>query len=124
MNLDNERVKYIQSRLSKNLGGENRVKELDSTTLPAKSGRLIGSGDYYVVVGLGTPKRDLSLTFDTGSYLTWTQCEPCAGSCYKQQDPIFDPSKSSSYTNIKCTSSLCTQFRSAGKSLLLNTENI
>ncbi|KAH1239581.1 Aspartyl protease family protein [Glycine max] len=114
MNLDNERVKYIQSRLSKNLGGENRVKELDSTTLPAKSGRLIGSGDYYVVVGLGTPKRDLSLTFDTGSYLTWTQCEPCAGSCYKQQDPIFDPSKSSSYTNIKCTSSLCTQFRSAG----------
>ena len=90
MNLDNERVKYIQSRLSKNLGRENTVKDLDSTTLPAESGSLIGSANYVVVVGLGTPKRDLSLVFDTGSDLTWTQCEPCAGSCYKQQDAIFD----------------------------------
>ncbi|KAH1239583.1 Aspartyl protease family protein [Glycine max] len=113
MNLDNERVKYIQSRLSKNLGRENSVKELDSTTLPAKSGSLIGSANYFVVVGLGTPKRDLSLVFDTGSDLTWTQCEPCARSCYKQQDAIFDPSKSSSYINITCTSSLCTQLTSA-----------
>ena len=122
MNLDNERVKYIQSRLSNNLGRENTVKDLDSTTLPAESGSLIGSANYVVVVGLGTPKRDLSLVFDTGSDLTWTQCEPCAGSCYKQQDAIFDPSKSSSYTNITCTSSLCTQLTSDGKSLLLNTE--
>ncbi|KAG5017561.1 hypothetical protein JHK85_023697 [Glycine max] len=114
MNLDNERVKYIQSRLSKNLGRENTVKDLDSTTLPAESGSLIGSANYVVVVGLGTPKRDLSLVFDTGSDLTWTQCEPCAGSYYKQQDAIFDPSKSSSYTNITCTSSLCTQLTSDG----------
>lgn len=90
MNLDNERVKYIHSRLSKNLGRENSVKELDSTTLPTKSDSHFGSGNYFVVVGLGTPKRDLSLIFDTGSDLTWTQCEPCAGSCYKQQDAIFD----------------------------------
>ncbi|KAG5027311.1 hypothetical protein JHK82_023160 [Glycine max] len=124
MNLDNERVKYIQSRLSKNLGRENSVKELDSTTLPAKSGSLIGSANYFVVVGLGTPKRDLSLVFDTGSDLTWTQCEPCAGSCYKQQDAIFDPSKSSSYINITCTSSLCTQLTSAGiKSVCSSSTN-
>ncbi|KHM99525.1 Aspartic proteinase nepenthesin-1 [Glycine soja] len=124
MNLDNERVKYIHSRLSKNLGRENSVKELDSTTLPAKSGSLIGSANYFVVVGLGTPKRDLSLIFDTGSDLTWTQCEPCAGSCYKQQDAIFDPSKSSSYINITCTSSLCTQLTSAGiKSVCSSSTN-
>ncbi|KAK7305166.1 hypothetical protein VNO77_43066 [Canavalia gladiata] len=110
---DKERVKYIQSKVSKNLGHDSDVKELDSTSLPAKSGSLIGSGNYFVVVGLGTPKRDLSLIFDTGSDLTWTQCEPCARSCYKQQDAIFDPSKSTSYSNITCTSSLCTQLSSA-----------
>ncbi|OIW14451.1 hypothetical protein TanjilG_19499 [Lupinus angustifolius] len=100
--------------LSKNKGHDNSVKEeLDSTTLPAKSGSLIGSGNYFVVVGIGSPKRDLSLIFDTGSDLTWTQCEPCARSCYKQQDPIFDPSKSTSYSNITCTSSVCTQLTSA-----------
>ncbi|KAH1262146.1 Aspartyl protease family protein [Glycine max] len=97
MNLDNERVKYIHSRLSKNLGRENSVKELDSTTLPTKSDSHFGSRNYFVVVGLGKPKRDLSLIFDTGSDLTWTQCEPCAGSCYKQQDAIFDPSMSRSF---------------------------
>ncbi|TKY46947.1 aspartic protease in guard cell 2 [Spatholobus suberectus] len=113
LDLDKERVKYIHSRLSKELGQDNGVQELDSATLPAKSGSLIGSGNYFVVVGLGTPKRDLSLIFDTGSDLTWTQCEPCARSCYKQQDAIFDPSKSSSYSNITCTSTLCTQLSSA-----------
>ncbi|QCD78271.1 aspartyl protease family protein [Vigna unguiculata] len=113
LNLDKERVKYIHSRISKELGGDDSVKELDSATLPAKSGTLIGSGNYFVVVGLGTPKKDLSLIFDTGSDLTWTQCQPCARSCYSQQDPIFDPSKSSTYANITCTSTLCTQLSSA-----------
>lgn len=85
--------------------------ELDSssssTNLPAKSGSLIGSGNYYVVLGLGTPKKELSLIFDTGSDLTWTQCQPCARSCYKQIDEIFDPSKSTTYSNITCTSPDC-----------------
>lgn len=115
LNLDKERVKYIHSRVSKELGQAQDVgvKELDSASLPAKSGSLIGSGNYFVVVGLGTPKRELSLIFDTGSDLTWTQCEPCARSCYDQQDAIFDPSKSTSYSNITCTSPLCTQLSSA-----------
>ncbi|XP_027341548.1 aspartyl protease family protein At5g10770-like [Abrus precatorius] len=113
LRLDQERVKYIHSRLSKNLGHDKTVKELDSTTLPAKSGALIGSGNYFVVVGLGTPKRDLSLIFDTGSDLTWTQCQPCAKSCYEQKDQIFDPSKSTSYSNITCKSPLCTQLATA-----------
>ncbi|XP_061363908.1 aspartyl protease family protein At5g10770-like [Gastrolobium bilobum] len=115
LSLDEDRVNFIHSRISKNLGHEESEEELDSAgaILPAKSGSLIGSGNYFVVVGLGTPKRDLSLIFDTGSDLTWTQCQPCAKSCYKQKDDIFDPSKSTSYSNISCTSSVCTQLSSA-----------
>ena len=123
LSIDQERVKYIHSKISKNLGHDVGVQELDSATLPAKSGSLIGSGNYFVVVGLGTPKRDLSLIFDTGSDLTWTQCEPCARSCYKQKDAIFDPSKSSSYSNITCTSPACTQLSTAtGKTF--SSENL
>lgn len=116
---DQERVSYINSRLSKNNNKKqahgDSVEGLGSAgaTLPAKSGSIIGSGNYFVVVGLGTPKTDLSLIFDTGSDLTWTQCQPCTRSCYKQQDQIFDPSKSTSYKNITCTSSDCTQLSSA-----------
>ena len=108
---DQQRVKSIHSKISNNK--DNLDEGLDSTTLPAKSGSLIGSGNYFVTVGIGTPKRDLSLIFDTGSDLTWTQCEPCARYCYRQKDPIFDPSKSTSYSNITCTSPLCTQLSSA-----------
>ncbi|CAJ2639859.1 unnamed protein product [Trifolium pratense] len=112
LDLDKERVNYIHSKVTKN---KQIDKKLDSgsANLPVKSGSLIGSGNYFVVVGLGTPKKDLSLIFDTGSDLTWTQCEPCARSCYKQQDPIFDPTKSTSYYNITCTSPDCTQLSSA-----------
>lgn len=52
--------------------------------------------------------------FDTGSDLTWTQCKPCLTYCYKQQvDPIFDPAASTSYTNVSCTSSLCSSLYTA-----------
>ncbi|KAF7815880.1 aspartyl protease family protein [Senna tora] len=86
---------------------------MDQALLPARSGSILGSGNYFVTVGLGSPKKELSLIFDTGSDLTWTQCEPCTRSCYKQKDPIFDPSVSSTYSNITCTSTTCTQLSSA-----------
>ncbi|XP_028769412.1 aspartyl protease family protein At5g10770 [Neltuma alba] len=118
---DEARVRAIQSKLAKTQLHQEEAKVAETpkkmgskgTQLPAKSGLLLGTGNYYVTVGLGTPKRDLSLAFDTGSDLTWTQCKPCAGSCYPQKEPIFDPSKSSSYSNISCSSSQCSQLVSA-----------
>ncbi|XP_061347835.1 aspartyl protease family protein At5g10770-like [Gastrolobium bilobum] len=84
------------------LYGENTVKvKLDSSN----------TFEYAVNVGLGTPKKELTLVMDTGSSLIWTQCQPCKlGSyhgCYKQADPIFDPSKSSTYINVTCPSHTC-----------------
>ena len=57
----------------------------------------IGDDNYVVTVGFGTPKRDLTLMFDTGSPTTWIQCKPC--DCYEQEEPIFDPSQSSTFSN-------------------------
>ncbi|KAK2632384.1 hypothetical protein EUGRSUZ_L01627, partial [Eucalyptus grandis] len=106
---DESRVKWIQSQSS---NGSDGLKVSAATSLPAKSGITLGTGNYIVSIGLGTPKQDLTLIFDTGSPLTWTQCQPCVGSCYTQSDPIFDPSQSSSYANISCTSTLCSQLGS------------
>ncbi|KAK1314152.1 Protein ASPARTIC PROTEASE IN GUARD CELL 2 [Acorus calamus] len=98
---DNPRVELLQRR-------RNRAK-FNSTfvSIPARSGRQLGFGNYIVTVGYGTPKRDLTVVFDTGSSLSWVQCEPCLISCYSQQDPIFDPSRSSSYRNVTCGSTEC-----------------
>ncbi|KAK8924077.1 Protein ASPARTIC PROTEASE IN GUARD CELL 1 [Platanthera zijinensis] len=70
------------------------------------SGTNQGSGEYFSVVGIGQPARPAYLVIDTGSDVTWTQCQPCAD-CYQQSDPIFDPSESSTYSPLSCDSQLC-----------------
>ncbi|KAK3420551.1 hypothetical protein EUGRSUZ_G01384 [Eucalyptus grandis] len=99
---DQSRVKWIQSQSSNSSSGQ---KATAAASLPVKSDITVG--DYIVTIGLGTPKKDLTLLFDTGSSVTWTQCKPCVGSCYTQSDPIFNPSQSSSYANISCASTFC-----------------
>lgn len=110
---DQSRAKSIQSRLSKNSGSLDKIKQTDEATLPAKDGSVVGAGNYIVTVGIGTPKKDLSLIFDTGSDLTWTQCEPCVKYCYQQRETKFDPTVSKSYGNVSCSSTVCNSLQSA-----------
>ncbi|KAI4381004.1 hypothetical protein MLD38_007123 [Melastoma candidum] len=112
LNRDELRVNSIVARISGQKPGPSTLED-SKADLPAKPGSTVGTGNYVVTVGLGTPKKDLTLIFDTGSDLTWTQCQPCARYCYKQQDPTFDPSLSTSYTNISCSSAACSQLVSA-----------
>ncbi|KAM5553875.1 hypothetical protein ABKV19_025886 [Rosa sericea] len=99
---DQARVNSINSRISKKLNGNEDLSQSEATTLPAQWASSQSAGNYMVTVGLGTPNKQLSLVFDTGSDLTWTRCQP-------QKEPIFDPSASSSYTNVSCSSTECVQ---------------
>ncbi len=65
-----------------------------------------GEGEYLTQIGLGTPKKTLTLILDTGSDLVWTQCLACK-SCYPQIDPVFNPAKSSTYKPVKCGFNMC-----------------
>ncbi|KAI4377604.1 hypothetical protein MLD38_015204 [Melastoma candidum] len=107
---DDERVSSIQSKLSGIAGDQSLASS--NVRIPAKSGSTFAIGNYVVTIGLGNPKKDLNVLFDTGSDLTWTQCRPCAGFCYNQTDQVFDPSQSSSYANVSCSSTTCSQIRS------------
>lgn len=124
---DQSRVKSIQSRFSKitstSTSETNRVRD-SKADLPVQSGSTVGAGNYIVTVGLGMPKKELSLIFDTGSDLTWTQCEPCVRYCYKQKEPTFNPSLSASYKNITCSSSLCSDLISATGNVFYNQMKI
>ncbi|CAN6721316.1 unnamed protein product [Malus baccata var. baccata] len=104
---DEARVNSIHSHFNDpnhNYRIPNPLAQSDATVIPAQSGSVLGSGNYI----------HLSLAFDTGSSLTWTQCRPCSGSCYQQKDPIFDPSLSTSYSNISCDSAACSQLAASG----------
>ncbi|KZV39925.1 protein ASPARTIC PROTEASE IN GUARD cell 2-like [Dorcoceras hygrometricum] len=107
---DQSRVDYIQSQLVRT---SNRNKPEDKEVdVPAQSGIPLGSNYYIVSLSLGTPKQPLSLALDTVSELTWTRCKPCIVSCNGQQDPIFNPSESRSFSNVSCSSTQCSQLSS------------
>ncbi|PKI37130.1 hypothetical protein CRG98_042465 [Punica granatum] len=86
---DQSRVNWINSRLTSKVAsvvGPNQVGQSD-VNIPAKSGSTVGSGNYV--------------------------CKPCVKYCYEQKEPIFDSKASTSYGNISCTSSACSQLSSA-----------
>ncbi|XP_019418604.1 PREDICTED: aspartic proteinase CDR1-like [Lupinus angustifolius] len=64
------------------------------------------NGQFLMKFSVGTPKFDVVATVDTGSDIVWMQCQPCK-KCYKQTDPIFDPSKSKTYKVALCSSKVC-----------------
>lgn len=110
LHLDQSRVDSIHLRSNPTATARrpNPTAGSLSSSVPANTGSALGTGNYVVTVGLGTPKKDFSLVFDTGSDLTWTQCVPC-DNCYTQHDPIYDPTQSSTYTNISCSSDYCNE---------------
>ncbi|KAI4357848.1 hypothetical protein L6164_001771 [Bauhinia variegata] len=79
------------------------VEELQG---PIISGTSQGSGEYFSRVGIGKPPSPAYMVLDTGSDVSWIQCDPCAD-CYQQVDPIFKPDSSSSYAPLSCESNQC-----------------
>ncbi|KAL3528112.1 hypothetical protein ACH5RR_012768 [Cinchona calisaya] len=65
-----------------------------------------GNGEFLMQLSIGTPLTEYLAILDTGSDLIWTQCKPCQ-QCFDQATPIFDPNKSSSFSTLSCSSSLC-----------------
>ncbi|PON57175.1 Aspartic peptidase [Parasponia andersonii] len=70
---------------------------------------------FLVEVGIGTfrnatpPYIPYLLVFDTGSDLTWTQCEDCrkpGNQCFNQTQPIFPNTRSASFRPLPCTEPL------------------
>jgi hypothetical protein len=102
--------KYItasaSSRRSRQMHKDTGLAALDSS---------VGSNQYVVTVGLGTPAVPQTLVLNTANELTWIQCKPCndTGSsggnskCYPQKDQLFDGSRSSTYAPVTCDSQAC-----------------
>ncbi|XP_059073585.1 aspartic proteinase nepenthesin-2-like [Cryptomeria japonica] len=92
---------------------KGRMKKIEAFTKQQITGRLdaetpveVGDGEFLMSVGVGTPSVSFEAIVDTGSDLIWTQCKPCED-CFSQPTPIFDPSKSSTFSTIPCSDSIC-----------------
>ncbi|KAF7021607.1 hypothetical protein CFC21_034524 [Triticum aestivum] len=70
-----------------------------------------GQAEYLMELAIGTPPVPFVTLFDTGSDLTWTQCQPCK-LCFPQDTPV--PTASSSFSPLTCSSDACLPVWSRG----------
>ncbi|GLT95163.1 hypothetical protein SLE2022_128600 [Rubroshorea leprosula] len=71
-----------------------------------KSSIIANNNEFLMKISLGTPPSPILAVMDTGSDLVWTQCQPCSH-CYMQDGPLFNPSSSSTYRTLSCSSRQC-----------------
>ncbi|TKY73242.1 Aspartic proteinase nepenthesin-2 [Spatholobus suberectus] len=61
---------------------------------------------YAMFLWVGTPVQIVFVTIDTGSPITWFQCDPCSN-CYPMQRAPFNTRASSSFRELGCYSDAC-----------------
>lgn len=64
------------------------------------------SGEYLVEFAIGTPPLKVFANMDTGSTLTWIQCDPCKH-CYPQSTPKFNRKASSTFEIVPYSAPEC-----------------
>ncbi|CAO2817057.1 unnamed protein product [Amaranthus hypochondriacus] len=99
----------VREALHRSIYRTNRlISPLSSRLYPSdiQAKVISASGEYVMEVFVGTPPVKQFGIVDTGSDLIWTQCQPCI-ECFKQEIPIFNPRKSSSYKIQSCESKAC-----------------
>uniref|UniRef100_A0A8I6Z898 Peptidase A1 domain-containing protein n=1 Tax=Hordeum vulgare subsp. vulgare TaxID=112509 RepID=A0A8I6Z898_HORVV len=111
---DQLRADHIRRRFSGvKQGGAGDVEESE-VTVPTTLGLSLGTLQYVITVGIGSPAVNQTMFIDTGSDVSWVQCKPCSR-CHPQADPLFDPSSSSTYSPFPCSSAACAQLRQDGQ---------
>ncbi|GJN13653.1 hypothetical protein PR202_gb00383 [Eleusine coracana subsp. coracana] len=73
-------------------------------------GDVYPNGLYYVAMSIGNPARPYFLDVDTGSDLTWLQCDAPCVSCSKVPHPLYRPTKSKL---VPCVDQLCASLHGA-----------
>lgn len=99
-------TRRFHKALSRTISRANRLSPTAGSGGEPFTEILSDAGEFLMNISIGTPPFQILGIADTGSDLIWTQCKPCEN-CYKQVDPLFDPSKSSTYRDVSCTSSQC-----------------
>ncbi|XP_010272335.1 PREDICTED: aspartyl protease family protein 2-like [Nelumbo nucifera] len=102
---DSQRVQMISRAMKKRRKAEETATD-DVIRAPFFSGASVRSGHYLIPLKVGTPPQQLIMIANTASELTWMKC----GSNKDEGKQVsFDPTKSSSFQTINCSSTMCTQ---------------
>ncbi|ESQ51296.1 hypothetical protein EUTSA_v10017686mg, partial [Eutrema salsugineum] len=95
-------IDLIQRRSNSSSSRYLNTNQLEGGSTYANT--VFDTSEYLMKLKIGTPPVEIEAILDTGSDLIWTQCLPCL-KCFYQHDPLFDPSKSSTYKEKLCQDS-------------------
>ncbi|KAL6010941.1 hypothetical protein ACLOJK_001384 [Asimina triloba] len=91
----------LEAKLGSFVAGRGRVRRYRrngdavnaSATVFSVRGNVYPDGLYYASIPVGNPARPYFLDLDTGSDLTWIQCDAPCTSCAKGPHPFYMPTK-------------------------------
>lgn len=86
-------------------------KETSTTIFPLR-GNVFPDGLYYVVARFGNPSREFFLDMDTGSDLTWLQCDAPCSNCAKGPHALYKPRKANL---VDCSEAACSTVQAGSK---------
>lgn len=69
------------------------MAKVDSSAIFPVRGNVYPDGLYYAQILVGNPPRPYHLDMDTGSDLTWIQCDAPCSSCAKGANPLYKPTR-------------------------------
>lgn len=82
-----------------------------STAVFPLRGNVYPHGLYYVAVRIGSPPKQYFLDIDTGSDLTWLQCDAPCTSCAKGPHTLYRPRK---MDLVDCKEGICSAVQTGG----------
>ncbi|WVZ81616.1 hypothetical protein U9M48_028971 [Paspalum notatum var. saurae] len=89
----------------KRAGGRDEPPQNSTQAFPFPlAGNISPQGLYYTTISLGNPPRPYFLDVDTGSYITWIQCDAPCTRCAKGAHPLYRPARGS---KIPASDPLC-----------------
>nr|XP_043626052.1 aspartic proteinase Asp1-like [Erigeron canadensis] len=97
-NANNNHLKDVKTLTSGTSG-------LPPTIFFLVTGNIYPDGYYYVTVNLGDPPKPYEFDIDTGSHLTWVQCDAPCQKCLRAPNPPYKPV---TRTLVECEDPLCT----------------
>ncbi|KAL0369270.1 UNVERIFIED_CONTAM: Aspartic proteinase Asp1 [Sesamum calycinum] len=84
-------------------------KQSSSVLFPL-SGNVYPEGYYYVTINIGRPPKPYFLDIDTGSDLTWLQCDAPCKKCTPAPHSLYKPNRNL----ITCQDPICTSLHGPG----------
>jgi hypothetical protein len=93
----------VDFRWRKTAGFSDRFTRAVSSVVFPVHGNVYPLGYYNVTINIGQPPRPYYLDLDTGSDLTWLQCDAPCVRCLEAPHPLYQPSSDL----IPCNDPLC-----------------